>query len=669
MSSRSRVSAQSGGTAGKEKLPLGAVGELGGHGEERAFARTHGAEARGDADEVSALGVASVVRAEDHLVGFALLARAPHLRVGLVALPGVVVHETRGVVPGGVGGIVRPGGRAHESASSPRGCPSRPCETCTSRGRGVSRGVLELADQRDGRVSKRRVPKTTLRVQRRRRVAARVADVAHPRAPKSVALGEDNLSEGADERRNFFSRGRALAPTRWSRGTHSRPGSRARSTRKRAPSRCRRCSLPPRTRTSSARTRRMRFTSGCVPHPPPEMQPHASSRHDSSRSSSLPLFPSPLPRCSATLCWTPRVASSTRAASFVTSRSSASSRSCATPRSPPAWARRPSARSTATSTKRPRRIVPGAFRRWSLAFLQALAPSALRRARTRAQTIASRREDEPEANRVAPSESAAHNSRTPSSTPPDALETASFSGTRRTGVFPQLQEVTIRVRSILEDAAVAVFLPSADPESPELADPTRGFLARAHLAAFYFAGAYSEATKRLAGVRYVFAGQESPEGRPRYDVLGVLLASRLVASAAAAAARRARAFGPGFGFRADANRADGRDGSAGVSGVSGVSGASSSAFRVRDVDGSDLVDERDPPPDPGTTTKRCALCLSPHDTRAATPCGHVFCCALAGWCARKPGVCLRASPRRRRSSDWEIESREARDGVGVSASG
>ena len=66
-----------------------------------------------------------------------------------------------------------------------------------------------------------------------------------------------------------------------------------------------------------------------------------------------PPFPSPLPRCSATLCWTPRVASSTRAASFVTSRSSASSRSCATPRSPPAWARRPSARSTATSTKRP----------------------------------------------------------------------------------------------------------------------------------------------------------------------------------------------------------------------------------------------------------------------------------------------------------------------------
>ena len=235
------------------------------------------------------------------------------------------------------------------------------------------------------------------RARRRRR--------SSPRAEECCARGRSTLGR-CRRATKFFSRGRALAPTRWSRGTHSRPVARALDAETRAFA-VSAMFLPPRTRTSSARTRRMRFTSGCVPHPPPEMQPHASSRHDASRLSSPP-FPSPLPRCSATPCWTPRVAFSTRAASFVTSRSSASSRSCATPRSPPGrWHADPrrGVPRRLSQTSPPRRIVPRtAFRRWSLASLQALAPSALRRARTRAQT-ACRAARTLEANRVAPSES------------------------------------------------------------------------------------------------------------------------------------------------------------------------------------------------------------------------------------------------------------------------
>ena len=187
------------------------------------------------------------------------------------------------------------------------------------------------------------------------------------------------------------------------------------------------------------------------------------------------------------------------------------------------------------------------------------------------------------------------------------------------------------------------FPPSADPESPELSPtPTRGFLARAHLAAFYFAGAYYEATKRLAGVRYVFAGQESPEGRPRYDVLGVLLASRLVASAAAEAARRARAFGPGFGLGADANRsrpmvATGRLGSA-VSGVSGSAGASSSAFRVRDADGpTSWTNATAAGSGDDDETVRALFIAARHAGGDAVRARFLL-GVRRGWCARKPRV-------------------------------
>ena len=67
----------------------------------------------------------------------------------------------------------------------------------------------------------------------------------------------------------------------------------------------------------------------------------------------------------------------------------------------------------------------------------------------------------------------------------------------------------------------------------ELTEPTRGFLTRLHLAAFYARGHHYQVTKRVAGVRYVFTGHVGPEGRPGYGLLGAFLAARLAGAATA----------------------------------------------------------------------------------------------------------------------------------------
>ena len=89
-------------------------------------------------------------------------------------------------------------------------------------------------------------------------------------------------------------------------------------------------------------------------------------------------------------------------------------------------------------------------------------------------------------------------------------------------------------------------------------------------------------------------------------------------------------------------------------------------FAVLDEDGRRLAEDdrawptRELPTGAGISSVKCALCLSPHHTPTATPCGHVYCWqCVAAWCTQKPECPLcRALHSLRHLSVLGIGSRE-----------
>jgi peroxin-10 len=198
---------------------------------------------------------------------------------------------------------------------------------------------------------------------------------------------------------------------------------------------------------------------------------------------------------------------------------------------------------------------------------------------------------------------------------------------------------TLRRFVELADAAlVAAFAPSPDPERPEPGDPTRGALVRGHLAIFFATGAFFSFAHRFANVRFAFVGTEGPEGRPRLGLLGYLLAAQL-AYATVADGRAA--------WRAKVSNAESGGSENAEADADARRNTVDFAFETREADGSpsNAAEFSVSPSSSSRDQKKCALCLSPHDAPAATPCGHVFCWAcVASWCAQKPECPLCRAP-------------------------